>query len=193
MKNLVFATGNIHKLQEVQGLFKEGFALSCLKDVNITEEIPETADNLVDNALQKARYVYEKCGIPCFADDTGLEVDALGGAPGVYSARYAGEQKDSKLNMLLLLENMNGKSNRNARFRTIIAYIDENAQEHIFEGEIKGTIIENMAGTNGFGYDPIFVPENYDKTFAELSSEIKNTISHRARAMEKFLSYINNK
>lgn len=193
MKNLVFATGNSHKLQEVQGLFKEGFALSCLKDVNITEDIPETADNLVDNALQKARYVYEKCGIPCFADDTGLEVDALGGAPGVYSARYAGEQKDSKLNMLLLLKNMNGKTNRDARFRTIIAYIDENAQEHIFEGEIKGTIIENMAGTNGFGYDPIFVPEGYDKTFAELSSEIKNTISHRARAMEKFLSYINNK
>lgn len=193
MKNLVFATGNIHKLQEVQGLFKEGFALSCLKDVNITEEIPETADNLVDNALQKARYVYEKCGIPCFADDTGLEVDALDGAPGVYSARYAGEQKDSKLNMLLLLKNMNGKTNRNARFRTIIAYIDENAQEHIFEGEIKGKIIENMAGENGFGYDPIFVPEGYDKTFAELSSEIKNTISHRARAMEKFLSYINNK
>ena len=193
MKNLVFATGNIHKLQEVQGLFKEGFALSCLKDVNITEEIPETADNLVDNALQKARYVYEKCGIPCFADDTGLEVDALDGAPGVYSARYAGEQKDSKLNMLLLLENMNGKTNRNARFRTIIAYIDENAQEHIFEGEIKGKIIENMAGENGFGYDPIFVPEGYEETFAELSSEIKNTISHRARAMEKFLSYINNK
>ena len=193
MKNLVFATGNIHKLQEVQGLFKEGFALSCLKDVNITEEIPETADNLVDNALQKARYVYEKCGIPCFADDTGLEVDALGGAPGVYSARYAGEQKDSKLNMLLLLKNMNGKNNRDARFRTIIAYIDENAQEHIFEGEIKGKIIENMAGENGFGYDPIFVPEGYEETFAELSSEIKNTISHRARAMEKFLSYINNK
>jgi XTP/dITP diphosphohydrolase len=193
MKNLVFATGNIHKLQEVQGLFKEGFALSCLKDVNITEEIPETADNLVDNALQKARYVYEKCGIPCFADDTGLEVDALDGAPGVYSARYAGEQKDSKLNMLLLLKNMNGKTNRNARFRTIIAYIDENAQEHIFEGEIKGKIIENMAGENGFGYDPIFVPEGYEETFAELSSEVKNTISHRARAMEKFLSYINNK
>jgi XTP/dITP diphosphohydrolase len=193
MKNLVFATGNIHKLQEVQGLFKEGFALSCLKDVNITEEIPETADNLVDNALQKARYVYEKCGIPCFADDTGLEVDALGGAPGVYSARYAGEQKDSKLNMLLLLKNMNGKTNRNARFRTIIAYIDENAQEHIFEGEIKGKIIENMSGENGFGYDPIFVPEGYEETFAELSSEVKNTISHRARAMEKFLSYINNK
>ena len=193
MENLVFATGNSHKLQEVQGLFKEGFALSCLKDVNITEEIPETADNLVDNALQKAWYVYNKCGIPCFADDTGLEVEALNGAPGVYSARYAGESKDSKLNMLLLLENMNGKTNRNARFRTIIAYIDENAQEHIFEGEIKGKIIENMAGTNGFGYDPIFVPEGYDKTFAELSSEIKNTISHRARAMEKFLSYINNK
>ncbi len=193
MKNLVFATGNIHKLQEVQGLFKEGFALSCLKDVNITEEIPETADNLVDNALQKARYVYEKCGIPCFADDTGLEVDALDGAPGVYSARYAGEQKDSKLNMLLLLKNMNGQTNRNARFRTIIAYIDENAQEHIFEGEIKGKIIENMAGENGFGYDPIFVPEGYEETFAELSSEIKNTISHRARAMEKFLLYINNK
>ncbi len=188
MKNLVFATGNSHKLQEVQGLFKEGFALSCLKDVNITEEIPETADNLVDNALQKAWYVYNKCGIPCFADDTGLEVEALDGAPGVYSARYAGEEKDSMKNMLLLLENMNGK----ARFRTIIAYIDENEEEHIFEGEIRGTIIENMAGTNGFGYDPIFVPEGYDKTFAQLSSEIKNTISHRARAMEKFLSYINN-
>ena len=193
MKNLVFATGNIHKLQEVQGLFKEGFALSCLKDVNITEDIPETADNLVDNALQKAWYVYNKCGIPCFADDTGLEVEALDGAPGVYSARYAGEEKDSMKNMLLLLENMNGKENRNARFRTIIAYIDENEEEHIFEGEIRGTIIENMAGTNGFGYDPIFVPEGYDKTFAQLSSEIKNTISHRARAMEKFLSYFNNK
>ena len=193
MRNLVFATGNSHKLQEVQGLFKEGFALSCLKDVNITEEIPETADNLVDNALQKAWYVYNKCGIPCFADDTGLEVDALGGAPGVYSARYAGEQKNSKLNMLLLLKNMTGKTNRNARFRTIIAYIDENAQEHIFEGEIRGKIIENMVGGNGFGYDPIFVPEGYEQTFAELSSEIKNTISHRARAMEKFLSYINNK
>lgn len=193
MKNLVFATGNSHKLQEVQGLFKEGFALSCLKDVNITEEIPETADNLVDNALQKAWYVYKKCGIPCFADDTGLEVEALDGAPGVYSARYAGEQKDSRLNMLLMLKNMSGKTNRNARFRTIIAYIDENAQEHIFEGEIRGKIIENMAGENGFGYDPIFVPEGYDKTFAQLSSEIKNTISHRARAMEKFLSYINSK
>ena len=193
MKKLVFATGNSHKLQEVQGLLKEGFALSCLKDVNITEDIPETADNLVDNALQKAWYVYNKCGIPCFADDTGLEVEALGGAPGVYSARYAGEEKDSMKNMLLLLENMNGKENRNARFRTIIAYIDENEEEHIFEGEIRGTIIENMAGTNGFGYDPIFVPEGYDKTFAQLSSEIKNTISHRARAMEKFLSYFNNK
>ena len=193
MRNLVFATGNSHKLQEVQGLFKEGFALSCLKDVNITEEIPETADNLVDNALQKAWYVFNKCGIPCFADDTGLEVEALGGAPGVYSARYAGEQKDSKLNMLLLLKNMTGKTNRNARFRTIIAYIDENAQEHIFEGEIRGKIIENMVGENGFGYDPIYVPEGYEQTFAELSSEIKNTISHRARAMEKFLSYINNK
>ena len=193
MKNLVFATGNSHKLQEVQSLFKEGFALSCLKDVNITEDIPETADNLKDNALQKAWYVYNKCGIPCFADDTGLEVEALDGAPGVYSARYAGEQKDSKQNMLLLLENMKGKNNRNARFRTIIAYIDENAEEHIFEGEIRGTIIENMAGENGFGYDPIFVPERYDKTFAELSSETKNSISHRARAMEKFLSYINNK
>lgn len=193
MRNLVFATGNSHKLQEVQGLFKEGFALSCLKDVNITEEIPETADNLVDNALQKAWYVYKKCGIPCFADDTGLEVEALNGAPGVYSARYAGEQKDSKLNMLLLLKNMTGKENRNARFRTIIAYIDENAQEHIFEGEIRGKIIENMAGENGFGYDPIFVPEGYDKTFAQLSSDTKNKISHRARAMEKFLSYINSK
>ncbi len=193
MKKLVFATGNSHKLQEVQSLFKEGFALSCLKDVNLTEEIPETADNLVDNALQKAWYVYNKCGIPCFADDTGLEVEALDGAPGVYSARYAGEQKDSRLNMLLLLKNMTGKENRNARFRTIIAYIDEKAQEHIFEGEIKGKIIENMAGENGFGYDPIFVPEGYEETFAQLSSEIKNTISHRARAMEKFLSYINNK
>lgn len=193
MKKLVFATGNSHKLQEVQDLLKEGFALSCLKDVNITEEIPETADNLKDNALQKAWYVYNKCGIPCFADDTGLEVETLDGAPGVYSARYAGEQKDSKLNMLLLLKNMNGKTNRNARFRTIIAYIDENTQEHIFEGEIRGQIIEHMAGTNGFGYDPIFVPEGYDKTFAELSSEIKNTISHRARAMEKFISYISNK
>ena len=164
-----------------------------IREAGITEDIPENEPTLEGNALAKARYVYSRTGLNCFADDTGLEVEALDGAPGVYSARYAGEQKDSKQNMLLLLENMNGKTNRNARFRTIIAYIDENAQEHIFEGEIKGKIIENMAGENGFGYDPIFVPEGYEETFAELSSEIKNTISHRAREMEKFLSYINNK
>lgn len=190
MRSLVFATGNQHKLEEVQGLLGKDFALSCLKDVGITEDIPETAMTLHENALQKARYVYNKCKVACFADDTGLQIDALGGEPGVFSARYAGEQKDSVANMNLVLANMQGASNRNARFVTYIAYIDEAGNEYLFEGKVEGTIIETPTGTKGFGYDPIFVPEGYTETFASLPLSVKNSISHRGRAMQKFLEFL---
>lgn len=190
MRSLVFATGNQHKLEEVQGLLGKDFALSCLKDVGITEDIPETAMTLHENALQKARYVYNKCKVACFADDTGLQIDALGGEPGVFSARYAGEQKDSVANMNLVLANMQGANNRNARFVTYIAYIDEAGNEYLFEGKVEGTIIETPTGTKGFGYDPIFVPEGYTETFASLPLSVKNSISHRGRAMQKFLEFL---
>ena len=187
MKNLVFATGNIHKLQEVQGLFKEGFALSCLKDVNITEEIPETADNLVDNALQKAIYVYEKCGIPCFADDTGLEVDALDGAPGVYSARYAGTHTSYDIKNNLLLERLQGvpDEKRTARFVCAVAAAFPDGSTEVVRGTIEGIIGHEIAGENGFGYDPIFYLPEYGCTTAELSPEKKNELSHRGNALRE--------
>ncbi len=190
MRSLVFATGNQHKLEEVQGLLGKDFALSCLKDVGITEDIPETAMTLHENALQKARYVYHKCNVACFADDTGLQIDALDGEPGVFSARYAGEQRDSVANMNLVLTKMQGATNRAARFVTYIAYIDEAGNEYLFEGKVEGTIIEQPTGTQGFGYDPIFVPEGYAETFASLPLSVKNSISHRGRAMQKFLDFL---
>ncbi len=189
-RSLVFATGNLHKLEEVQGLLGKDFALSCLKDVGITEDIPETAMTLQENALQKARYVYHKCNCACFADDTGLEVDALQGEPGVFSARYAGPQKDSLANMQLVLSKLEGKQNRSARFKTVIAYIDDAGNEHLFEGKVEGIIIEEPTGSEGFGYDPIFVPQGYDKTFAELPLSIKNAIGHRGKAMQKLLDFL---
>ncbi|MBP5319251.1 MAG: RdgB/HAM1 family non-canonical purine NTP pyrophosphatase [Paludibacteraceae bacterium] len=190
MKTLVFATANRHKLIEVQSFLGEGFALHCLADLGITAEIPETAGTLEGNALQKARYVYEHCHQACFADDTGLEIDALDGQPGVYSARYAGPAKDSQANMRKVLEELKGCRERSARFRTVIAYIDHEGAEHLFEGRVEGAILEAPVGGQGFGYDPIFQPEGYTQSFAQLSLAEKNTISHRARAMRAFCTYL---
>lgn len=190
MRTLIFATGNKHKADEVQNFLGEGFALLCLKDVGITEEIPENEPTLEGNACQKAKYVFEKTGKPCFADDTGLEVEALGGAPGVRTARYAGDGKSSEDNMSLILKNMTGVKNRRARFRTVIAYIDETGKVHEFEGVVSGVITEERIGVEGFGYDPVFRPDGYEKTFAQLSLEEKNKISHRALAMQKFIKFL---
>ena len=189
-RSLVFATGNQHKLEEVQGLLGKDFALSCLNDVGITQEIPETANTLHENALQKALFVYERCHCACFADDTGLEIEALNGEPGVFSARYAGSQKDSLANMQLVLKKMQNQSNKNAQFRTVIAYVNEQGEPFLFEGVVKGTIIDSPRGQEGFGYDPIFVPEGYQETFAELSLEVKNSMSHRGRAIQKLNAFL---
>lgn len=191
-RSLVFATGNQHKLEEVQGLLGKDFALSCLKDVGITEDIPETANTLQENALQKARFVFAKCQCACFADDTGLEIEALNGEPGVYSARYAGPEKNSLANMQLVLKKLQGVANRSACFRTVIAYIDSKGSEFLFEGKVEGKIIEVPTGAEGFGYDPIFMPEGYDKTFAELPLSVKNSMSHRGRAMQKLIDFMVN-
>ena len=188
---LVFATGNIGKLREASEILGEGFELVSLEQVGITEDIPETAMTLHENALQKARYVYDKCGCACFADDTGLEVEALKGEPGVFSARYAGPQKDSSANMQLVLQKMKGESKRQACFRTVIAYIDSTGKEWLFEGRVDGTIIEHPTGSKGFGYDPIFTLNGYEQTFAELPLSIKNAIGHRGKAMQKFLDFLN--
>lgn len=191
MQTLIFATGNKHKAEEVQNFLGGSFALCCLKDVGITEDIPENADTLQGNALQKALYVYQRTGKACFADDTGLEVDALGGAPGVHTARYAGENKSSDDNVNLLLKNLSGVANRTARFRTVIAYIDDLGKSHFFEGVVEGTIVEERHGIGGFGYDPVFMPKGYEKTFAEIPLDEKNKISHRGLAMSKFIEYLN--
>lgn len=188
---LVFATNNRHKLQEVRDILGERVEVLSLKDIDCNDEIPETGTTLEENALIKARWVKEKYGYNCFADDTGLEVEALGGAPGVYSARYAGEECDSQANMLKLLENLTGKSNRNAQFRTVIALIIEN-KEILFDGVVKGVISEKKMGEAGFGYDPIFIPDGYGMSFAQMESTLKNSISHRYRATEKLNDYINN-
>jgi len=188
--NLVFATNNAHKLQEVAALLPN--KILSLNDINCTDDIPEIADTLEGNALLKARYVYEKFGVNCFADDTGLEVEALNNAPGVYSARYAGEQKNAEDNMNKLLLELQDKSNRKARFRTVIALILD-GKEYLFEGEVKGTIEKERRGKEGFGYDPIFMPEGFDKTFAELSIETKNTISHRGLAVAKLIDFLSKK
>ena len=189
MKKLVFATNNAHKLEEISAILGESIELLSLKDINCTADIPETADTLEGNAAQKAEYIYQNYGMDCFADDTGLEVEALGGAPGVYSARYAGDGHDSEANMQKLLQNMKDADNRKAQFRTAICLIMD-GKKHLFEGICRGEIIREKKGGAGFGYDPIFVPEGYDLTFAELGNEIKNTISHRARAVEKLCEFL---
>lgn len=186
---LVFATNNKHKLQEVRDIIGSGVEILSLSDINCNDDIPETADTLDGNALIKARYIYEKYNVNCFADDTGLEVDALDGAPGVYSARYAGDGHDSEANMKKLLENLTGKNNRDAQFRTVIALIID-GEEKLFNGIVKGKITEEKRGNSGFGYDPIFVPEGYYESFAQMDSSTKNSISHRYRATKQLSDYL---
>lgn len=185
----VFATNNKHKLEEVSQILGPAFELVTPRDCGITEDIPEDRPTLEGNALQKARYIHERTGLDCFADDTGLEVDVLGGAPGVRSARYAGDGHDSEANMRLLLANMQGKADRSARFRTAIALI-MGGKEYLFEGEVRGHISETRTGTGGFGYDPIFVPDGYGISFAEMPAEEKNRISHRGRAVAKLADFL---
>ena len=181
MKKLVFATNNAHKLEEIRAILGDKVEILSLNDIHCHADIPETADTLEGNAALKAAYIYEHYGLDCFADDTGLEVEALNGAPGIYSARYAGgEGHDSEANMKKLLREMEGKENRRAQFRTAICLI-EGGKETLFEGIVKGEIIREKRGGSGFGYDPVFVPEGYTETFAEMGSEEKNKISHRAR------------
>lgn len=191
MRKLIFATNNAHKLGEVQALLGDAFELVTLRQCGITEDIPETADTLEGNALQKARYVYEKTGLDCFADDTGLEVDALGGAPGVHSARYATDGHDFAANNRLLLKNLEGETDRTARFRTVIALIIDGV-EYTFEGRVEGTIASSESGSEGFGYDPLFVPSGEIITFAQMSAEAKNAISHRGRAVAKLVNFLKN-
>ena len=192
MINLVFATNNLHKVEEVRDKLNGLFSIRTLEEIGCYEDIPETSDTLEGNARQKARYLYEKYGCNCFADDTGLEVESLNNAPGVYSARYAGEAKNPEANMEKLLKELSGKLNRKARFRTVIALIlDE--KEYLFEGIINGQILENRRGNEGFGYDPIFLPDGYEESFAQLSMTEKNAISHRGQAVEKLLLFLREK
>ncbi len=187
---LVFATNNPNKLREVQEMLSDHIQLVSLKDIGCTEDIPETASTLEGNAKIKADHVTKNYGFNCFADDTGLEVDILNGEPGVYSARYGGKEKDPEKNMSKLLTNLKDKSNRYAQFRTIIT-LNLNGESYDFEGVCRGKIIEEKSGSGGFGYDPIFRPEGYDETFAEISSEEKNKISHRGLAINKLVSFLN--
>ena len=197
---IVFATNNNHKLSEIRSILGDSFEVLSLKDISCDVDIPETGTTLEENALQKAQYVYDHYHIDCFADDTGLEVDALNGAPGVYSARYAGDGHDSEANMTKLLKELGENNNRKARFRTVIALIQKKnvcpcgctsiKEIHQFEGIVEGEIIRECRGGEGFGYDPIFQPEGYDQTFAELGMDIKNHISHRARATQKLADYL---
>lgn len=191
MKELVFATNNAHKLEEIRAILGDKMHVLSLNDINCHEDIPETADTLEGNAALKAEYIFNHYGKDCFADDTGLEVEALNGEPGIYSARYAGgEGHDSEANMTKLLANLEGKENRKARFRTSICLI-EGGEKHFFDGIVKGEIIRARRGASGFGYDPIFMPEGYTETFAEMGNDEKNKISHRARAVAKLCEYLN--
>lgn len=190
MEKLVFATNNAHKLSELRQIIGDRFELLSLGDIGCHDDIPETADTLEGNAMLKARWVKDRYGYDCFADDTGLEVDALGGQPGVYSARFAGPGHDSKANMNKLLSMLDGEENRDARFRTVIALIKD-GETHLFEGIVDGEITESPAGTDGFGYDPVFRPEGWKMTFAEATPDEKNAVSHRGRAVAKLIAYLN--
>ena len=189
MKKLVFATNNAHKLREVREMLEGEITVLSLADIGCSETIPETADTLQGNALIKARYIKTHYGYDCFADDTGLEVEALGGAPGVHSARYATDGHDFAANNRLLLQNLAGKENRRARFRTVVALI-LGGREYLFEGVVEGQIIDRETGHEGFGYDPLFRPDGYDRTFAQMTTEEKNAVSHRARAVRKLAAFL---
>ena len=187
---IVFATNNAHKLREVQQTVGDRFEIVSLKECGITEDIPENEPTLEGNALAKARYIYSRTGLCCFADDTGLEVEALGGEPGVRSARYATDGHDDEANKRLLLERMKGVENRAAQFRTAMALILD-GQEYLFEGVVRGKILTSERGEGGFGYDPLFTPEGYSTSFAEMSAEAKNAISHRGRAVRLLAEFLN--
>lgn len=191
METIVFATANRHKVREVNELLGDQFKILSLKDIGCEEDIPETQDTIAGNAQQKARYLKAHYGQDCFAEDTGLEIDALDGAPGVYTARYAGPQRDPQDNMQLVLEQLADTGMRSARFRTVIALILE-GKEYLFEGIAEGSIAERQSGSEGFGYDPIFIPEGYGQTFAELESSEKNAISHRGKAVEQLAQFLLN-
>jgi len=186
---LVFATNNKHKIKEINDLLDDNFTILGLADTGITEDIPEEAETLEENALFKARYVHEKTGLNVFADDTGLEVPSLGGAPGVHSARYAGESKSFDDNIEKLLREMKDMTERSARFRTVIALILDGS-EYLFEGTVEGEIIRQRRGSGGFGYDPVFLASGYDLTFAEIPLSEKNRVSHRAKAMRKLIGFL---
>lgn len=189
-QRLVIATNNAHKLEEITAVVGDKFEIVSLADIDCHEDIPETADTLEGNALLKARFVHERYGLDVFADDTGLEVDALGGQPGVHTARYAyPDRNDNEANVDKLLRELHGKSNRKAHFRTVIALII-GGEEYLFEGRVDGHITETRRGTEGFGYDPVFSPEDTGKTFAELGVEVKNRLSHRARAVQKLCAFL---
>ena len=189
-RKIVFATNNAHKLQEMRQIAGEAFEILSLADIDCRQELPETADTLEGNASMKAQYVFDHFGLDCFADDTGLEVDALNGAPGVHSARYATEGHDDLANTALLLRNLSGVANRAARFRTAIALI-EDGQLRLFEGKVEGAIATARAGAGGFGDDPVFIPNGHNCSFAEMTPEQKNAISHRARAAKALFDYLN--
>lgn len=189
MRAIVFATNNAHKLEEVQKALPS-VEVKSLKAVNFEGEIPEDYETLEENSAQKADFITEHTGLDCFADDTGLEVEALNGAPGVYSARYAGEHGNSEANMEKLLSELEGNSNRNAQFRTVVT-LNLDGKQYQFEGICKGTITTEKHGDKGFGYDPIFIPEGYSKTFAELDMSVKNAISHRGLAVRKLVDFLN--
>ena len=189
MRKLVFATNNLHKLSEVRAIIGSQFEILSLNDIGFNEDIPETASTLEGNASLKSRTIYEKFGIDCFADDTGIEVEALNGQPGVYSARYAGPENDANKNTAKLLNELISTTNRKAQFRTVISLI-LNGSEYFFEGIVKGEISMEKRGNQGFGYDPVFIPVGYQKSFAELSAKEKNTISHRARATQKLSEFL---
>lgn len=185
----VFASNNDHKIREIRSIIGDSHTILSLRDLNITEDIPEEEPDLEGNALSKARYIHRMTGMNVFADDTGLEVESLGGLPGVKSARFAGENRDFSANIDKLLEMLESTSNRKARFRTIIALIIDNS-EYLFEGRVDGMIINERKGNEGFGYDPVFIPENHGRTFAEMDPAEKNSISHRGRALEKLSSFL---
>ncbi len=189
---LVFATNNLNKLKEVQSLIPEHIKLLSLEDIGCFEDVPETQDTIEGNAIQKAAYIKQKYGYDCFADDTGLEVDALDGEPGVYSARYAGEQRNSEDNIQKILKNLKDTSNKNAQFKTVIA-LEFEGKQHIFTGICKGEITLEKMGDKGFGYDPIFKAEGYNQTFAEISLGEKNRIGHRGKAIQLLVEFLNQK
>ncbi len=189
MNPIVIATNNPHKIKEIHEILDGAFQVKGLKDIGCTEELPETTGTIPGNAVQKAQYVFDHYGVDCFAEDTGLEIDALNGAPGVDTAHYAGPERDPIANINLVLQQLAGRDDRSARFRTVIALILK-GELHTFEGVAEGRIANSRSGEDGFGYDPIFIPDGYEQTFAELSSEIKNAISHRGRAMEKLKDFL---